>query len=931
MNVEIREAKYLRLKLGREDNSRQPVSFLVGAPFSLDRGVGVPGIDGFVRIARARVEESGAALLREFDGQLAATAGADQYQTAMSFLYDLLDARAATDVVQKAVLCARKPSAPTFDERDLIPGEWEITRAQRGLARAMQLAPDRFPGPIFTTNFDPLISLALETCGFKVNTVGIPLDGSISALVKMRTSEVDVFHLHGYWRDSATLHRPQQLLSKRPQLQQSLQRHLDNVHLVVMAYSGWDDIFTTAIANCLSDPAFNGTVSWCFYEQDEARVIAQNQRLFEKFEAGIAQSKIAFFRGVDCHSFFDELAGDAFEDAAAGIAASPMPGWQIVTQATLEAEPPLSTAEVLRLFDGAVPALRHAVSPLVPRLSRVDALLPLLRGSLNGGCALQLVRAASGEGKSTALLQVAMAAVSGGEWVALYCPGSDAGLNADIVSQLDPSRNWLIVLDDAENYIDELWLAIGKLHALGRKNVFFLLAARDTDWRLKGGEKKSWSTRVNRLDDVTLGSIGEGDIGMIVDAWAAQGEEGLRALGSTASRDARIRKFMDAVGAQDGQPGQGSFFGGLLDTRFGAKGLVDHLVPLLEFLRTRPIEGGTGTLFDALLYIACCHATGMIGLNVRVLAMLCGLPAFRVSGAIMTPLGIELGASEVRGHALTRHKRVADAILVAADRLDADLSAIWPRLIDATVKSSDDEKVGDTFSQIILAGSRLKRDLPQELSEGLRDEIAIAAAEAAVVAMPTWTGVISALAHALRSAGHPQEAFDLLRTKLPTLKNTVDKAIVVRGYFYEWSTCAGNLPGRQGSVMDAWLAAISLSDLLPVELTFEQAKMSCAGLGSVFRRLAGDATGTYAKGRRAVIDLGWLAKPDQRATGILAGHQRELDASGISKSADIDQAISWLTDAAFAAQEELQDPLLRNLKEGRLAFTRLKALLLVQK
>ncbi|MDG2532805.1 SIR2 family protein [Sphingomonas sp. HITSZ_GF] len=931
MTVEIREAKYLRLKLGREDNSRQPVSFLLGAPFSLDRGAGVPGIDGFVGIARARVEESGTALLREFDEQVTSIAGPDQYQAAMSFLYDLLDARAATDVVQEAVLRARKPSAPPFDECNLIPDEWEITRAQHGLARVMQLAPHRFPGPIFTTNFDPMISLALENRGFKVNTVGIPLEGSISIPVKMRTSEIDVFHLHGYWRDSATLHRPQQLLAKRPQLQQSLQRHLDNVHLVVMAYSGWDDIFTTAIANCLSDPAFNGTVSWCFYEQDEARAVAQNQRLFEKFAAGIAQGKIAFFRGVDCHSFFDELGGDALEDVAAGVVESPMPGWQIVTRKTLETETPLRTAEALRFFDGALPTLRHAASPLIPRLSKAETLLSRLKGSLNGGCALQLVRAASGEGKSTTLLQAAVAAVSAGDWSALYCPASDAGLNAEILVQLDPAKNWLIVLDDAEEYLDDLWQAVGKLHAQGRSNIFFLLAARDTDWRLKGGESKPWSTRVNRLDDLTLSSLGEKDIGLIVDAWAAQGEDGLRALSGIGTRDARIRRFMDAIGAQSGQAEQGSFFGGLLDTRFGATGLVDHLMPLLEFLKGRSIEGGTGTLLDALLYIACCHATGMIGLNVRVLALLCGVPPYRVSGAVMAPLGRELGAAEIRGHARTRHKHVADAIMVAANRLGADLRAIWPQLIDATVRSAEDEKIGDTFSQIILAGSRLKRDLPQGLSADLRDEIAIAAAEAAVVAMPKWTGVISALAHALRSAGYSQEAFDLLKKKLPTLKNTVDKEMVVRGYFYEWSACAGNLGGRQGSVMDAWLAAISLSDLLPVELTFEQAKMSCAGLGSVFKRLAGDASGTYAKGRRAVIDLGWRAKPDQRATGILSGHQRELDAADIPKPADIDQAISWLTEAAFAAQEELQDPLLRGLKEGRLAFTRLRTLLLVQK
>ena len=115
----------------------------------------------------------------------------------------------------------------------------------------------------------------------------------------------------------------------------------------------------------------------------------------------------------------------------------------------------------------------------------------------------------------------------------------------------------------------------------------------------------------------------------------------------------------------------------------------------------------------------------------------------------------------------------------------------------------------DNHGKIIHAGARLKRQLPPSLDDDLRGEIGIAAAEAPVAAMPERSSTVVDLARALRYARHPAEACDLLRKRLPTLKGTVDLRQIIRGYFYEWSTCAGNLKTRQGSIIDAWLASFS--------------------------------------------------------------------------------------------------------------------------
>jgi hypothetical protein len=216
----------------------------------------------------------------------------------------------------------------------------------------------------------------------------------------------------------------------------------------------------------------------------------------------------------------------------------------------------------------------------------------------------------------------------------VYRASSEVGLNADTAQNLDPDRKWLIVADDAEGLVDELWESARRLHESGRTNIFFLVAARDSDWRIAGGDRKRWSTVLNRLEDLKIGGISEPDAGLVVDAWTQQGGEGLRALKDEPVREGRIAALVRATRAQDVRGGDGSFFGGLLQTRFSPEALREHVIGLIEPLRELEVEGGSGTLYEALIYIANCHAVGMPGLDRRVLAALCSLPVDRVSSSI---------------------------------------------------------------------------------------------------------------------------------------------------------------------------------------------------------------------------------------------------------------------------------------------------------
>jgi hypothetical protein len=185
-----------------------------------------------------------------------------------------------------------------------------------------------------------------------------------------------------------------------------------------MAYSGWDDIFTSALANCLSSAGFRGEVTWCFYGDSPAELREQNRELFRKFEPGVIQGRIKFFCDVDCHTFFDDF-NENLEiplEVRTAKDEAPFPGWEIVSAARLNSLPPLTGLEAIRFFDGAVPTWRHAGSTLIPRLSHAEAIAERISAGLvdESGCSMQLVRAAGGEGKSTALLQATVQTLKAG-------------------------------------------------------------------------------------------------------------------------------------------------------------------------------------------------------------------------------------------------------------------------------------------------------------------------------------------------------------------------------------------------------------------------------------------------------------------------------------------------------------------------------------
>jgi hypothetical protein len=380
------------------------------------------------------------------------------------------------------------------------------------------------------------------------------------------------------------------------------------------------------------------------------------------------------------------------------------------------------------------------------------------------------------------------------------------------------------------------------------------------------------------------------------------------------------------------KPIDGSFFGGLLAVRFGPDGLQAHVRAFLERLKEKKIEGSNSTLFDALTYIAACHAVDIPGLNENVLADLTSVPRDWVQSLVVRPLGEEATVASTAGYVFTRHRRVAAAIIMELETsLEKDLAELWRVLIQTTVKTGRDIYFGDkSFPLILHAGPRLQEALPGQLPKQRRIEIAIAAARASIAADSDRLSRIVDLGTTYRNAGCFPEAVSVFRENLTTAHDKIDVTEVIRGYWYEWGVCEGaSGANRDNALASTWLTGLSLSDnVRPAPITEHDTRVSYAGLCLTFGKLAQpDLNCRFALGRRAVASLGKLNLNDPKAHWFDDYH-KEADKISTPYPKDVEEAIAWLTTAVAQAGRELKDTFLSSLANpDEISFQKLQSIL----
>ncbi|GGQ40058.1 SIR2 family protein [Couchioplanes azureus] len=179
---------------------------------------------------------------------------------------------------------------------------WQLPRGVQALGHLLARIPEAFDHRVLTTNFDPLLEIAIRDAGGRA--VSLPLDSRGSfGHTGGSDGAVRVFHLHGFWRP--TLH------VRGPRLLHDPARIADNAPLVattadlirgdtvcVIGSSDWAGTIAAALAR--TRPM---RVLWALGDADAATALRTAERLRER--TGTA---VECFPGVDSDRLFPALA-----------------------------------------------------------------------------------------------------------------------------------------------------------------------------------------------------------------------------------------------------------------------------------------------------------------------------------------------------------------------------------------------------------------------------------------------------------------------------------------------------------------------------------------------------------------------------------------------------------------------------------------------
>ena len=176
---------------------------------------------------------------------------------------------------------------PTAEERE--EGKKQPTKAHHAIA---QLVLEGYIRVILTTNFDPLLELALEAVGVIPAIISDP--SAIPGMVPLQHAPVTIIKLHGDYRDTRLRNTPGELALYEPALAGLLDRVLDEYGLIICGWSGvWDTALREAMFRC---PSRRFSTFWT----SMGPLASEAQRLADHRQAAVIQinGADAFFQGI---------------------------------------------------------------------------------------------------------------------------------------------------------------------------------------------------------------------------------------------------------------------------------------------------------------------------------------------------------------------------------------------------------------------------------------------------------------------------------------------------------------------------------------------------------------------------------------------------------------------------------------------------------
>ena len=812
---------------------------------------GVPGVAAMIQLIQVAATEHGldSAVL---DGALQGCSPADRYATALRTLRDYVHQDAVDEVIRTAVAQARQPGAAPCDPRAREPydSSWHVPAGLNALAQLIAEEPQAY-GPILTTNFDPLIEVALQRAGVLYERTTVVADGSFETDATNDLA-LRIVHLHGFWSSGDTMHSPDQLRARRPRLNNSIRSVLRGGTMVVLAYGGWDDAFTSSLEEASLDAHSPVDIIWGFYEEEPTLIATRYARLLGRMHDASIRGRFRAYGGVSINAFLPKLLAGASVGAGHRPATQGFPapsihltGWDAVDlkQGSTQARQ-ASTEDLCRYFDGATPSWRVVLSGLPRRdvvQSVTDGLASRQMGSRN---TLTLMLAATGEGKSTALRQIAADFAAKSDWSVLWRPDADTSLRIDEVDAL-PAGKWLIVVDDADTCERELERAVARL--TDRTDIHFLAGSRDTDWRAARGHQFGWNRYVDLIAPEPLRGLKAHEAQSIVSTWAEQGATGLGSLiGVTA--DERALRLLEASRRKAGR-GEGSLFGSLLLVRYDQRALHDHVLHLIRRLSTIAVTPDS-SLLDAFLFVSAADALGIDGVDRRVVANWLGIPLASVGREVERPLADEAAATRAGYSIRTRHRAIASEALIVAEEHDLgpDLVDLYAGLVEQTILAPLNGQRVYPHGAIVHCATRLVRRLPGKLPLERKQSMALAVSTRAMETDRNRLSYLNDHLTVLIEVDAADQACTLARTELRFAREKVDSDEAFSSFLMTWAVAEGK---RNNFARNAYLAGASIS-----AARGEGIEKALAGLGLALYELTKTSDDlTYQQGFASAVAI----------------------------------------------------------------------------
>ncbi|HXU83152.1 MAG TPA: toll/interleukin-1 receptor domain-containing protein [Polyangia bacterium] len=291
--------------------SKPPV-FIVGSGLAAPS---VPGTDEMVKLIRKELRHGNPTSVENLDKALEAEG--NRYQVAFEQLFRVRGANAVNRVIRHAVLQAQKDGQDSAllaaaregnrDACEALGDDVESWRLTEGVA-ALGSIVTRLARPklcVVTTNFDPLIDIAVKRAGGHVISVADAQDSDPFAA--HQAGAVLVAHVHGHWYRADSLHLPSVLTAERPRLKAALRNLMAERLIIVLGYAGWDDSITRALDLLVHDSQAQYELHWAFRESEPAAIEKRYAQLLARLRPAL-DVRAHLHAGVDSHEFLPRLA-----------------------------------------------------------------------------------------------------------------------------------------------------------------------------------------------------------------------------------------------------------------------------------------------------------------------------------------------------------------------------------------------------------------------------------------------------------------------------------------------------------------------------------------------------------------------------------------------------------------------------------------------